>query len=192
MSPTKSMLALLFALGSTGALAQDQATQTPVPPKPANSPTYGPVLNPQAAPATTQQGATTGTGAAGETRPQAQEERAGQPPTTGRHNQVDPSARPAAEEGQAGAAPSGCGPAHRQHAAHRRPGAGAIPARGNPAGAIVRPAIDAGDGLHGQHLHRRQRRHLQRRRAGQYRRQQQRPPVHPQRRDDAVSLSRKG
>lgn len=88
MHPIPSMLAMLLALGSASALAQNGATPTPPPSKPVDSPTYGPVLNPQApaSPASPQQ--------AGEARPQAQEERAGQPPTS-KHTEVDPSARPA-------------------------------------------------------------------------------------------------
>ncbi|NNG23826.1 hypothetical protein [Telluria aromaticivorans] len=93
MSPIKSTIAVLFALGSASALAQNQATLTPTPSKPADSATYGPVLNPQATPAP----APTPPAApqpSGEARPQAQEERAGQPPTS-KHLEVDPSARPA-------------------------------------------------------------------------------------------------
>jgi hypothetical protein len=91
MSPIKSMLAVLFALGSAGALAQNQASPTPPPSKPVDSATYGPVLHPQQAPSPVQQ--------AGEANPQAQEERAGQPPTS-KHLEVDPSARPAPEPAQ--------------------------------------------------------------------------------------------
>ncbi|MFC0250822.1 hypothetical protein [Massilia consociata] len=99
MSPRKSVIALLFALGSASALAQSPASPTPVPSKPVDSATFGPVLNPQSGtqpPVTTQQPSPATTQATGEARPQAQEERAGQPPTTpNRHNEVDPSARPA-------------------------------------------------------------------------------------------------
>lgn len=98
MSPIKSMIAVLFALGSAGALAQNQATPQPPTGKPvSDSATYGPVLNPQSTPATTRQPTQNGTQATGESRPQAQEERAGQPPVTGKQNEVDPSARPAPE-----------------------------------------------------------------------------------------------
>ncbi len=100
MSPTKSIIAVLFALGSAGALAQNGAQSPQQPPtgKPvSDSATYGPVLNPQSAPAATGQPAQNGAQAAGEARPQAQEERAGQPPVTGKQNEVDPSARPAPE-----------------------------------------------------------------------------------------------
>lgn len=92
MSPTKSMIALLFALGSSGALAQNTVSPQPPTGKPvSDSASYGPVLNPQTPPATSTQA----TQAAGEARPQAQEERAGQPPVTSKQNEVDPSARPA-------------------------------------------------------------------------------------------------
>ena len=92
MSPVKSMIAVLFALGAAGALAQNQVAPPPPPSKPVDdSATYGPVLGPQPVPATPQQ--------SGEARPQAQEERAGQPPTN-KHNEVDPSARPAPEPAQ--------------------------------------------------------------------------------------------
>ena len=94
MRPIQSMIALLFALGSTGALAQNAAPLPQQPPtgKPvSDSASYGPVLNPQTPPATTSQPAQ----ATGEARPQAQEERAGQPPVTGKQVEVDPSARPA-------------------------------------------------------------------------------------------------
>ena len=65
MSPIKSMIALLFALGSTGALAQNGATAQPPTGKPvSDSASYGPVLNPQAA----QQPAQSSTQAAGEAR----------------------------------------------------------------------------------------------------------------------------
>ena len=86
MSPIKSTLAMLFALGSASVLAQDQATLTPTPSKPAGSATYGPVLGRQPVPAAP--------APAGDARPQAQEERAGQAPA-GKYNEVDPSARPA-------------------------------------------------------------------------------------------------
>jgi hypothetical protein len=99
MSPIKSMIAVLFALGSAGALAQNAALPQPPTGKPvSDSATYGPVLDPQAPPATTQQ-------ASGEARPQAQEERAGQPPVTSKQNEVDPSARPAPETTQPQAQP---------------------------------------------------------------------------------------
>ena len=55
MSPTKSMIAVLFALGSAAALAQNGAQQQAQPPtgKPvSDSASYGPVLNPQSSPAT--------------------------------------------------------------------------------------------------------------------------------------------
>ena len=98
MSPIKSMIALLFALGSAGALAQNQATPQPPTGKPvSDSATYGPVLNPPSTPATAGQPTQNGTQTTGEGRPQAQEERAGQPPVTGKQNEVDPSARPAPE-----------------------------------------------------------------------------------------------
>ncbi|MFN3789940.1 hypothetical protein [Massilia sp.] len=102
MSPIQSMIALLFALGSAGALAQNVAAQQPPTGKPVDdSASYGPVLNPQQpTPATTQQPTPASTQAAGEARPQAQEERAGQPPVTGKQNEVDPSARPAPGTGQ--------------------------------------------------------------------------------------------
>ena len=97
MSPIQSMIAVLFALGSATALAQNAATPQPPTGKPVDdSATYGPVLNPQGpTPATTRQPTPASTQAAGEARPQAQEERAGQPPVTGKPNEVDPSARPA-------------------------------------------------------------------------------------------------
>jgi hypothetical protein len=84
------MIAVLFALASASALAQNQVSPTPPPSKPVDSATYGPVLDPPAPPATPQQG---------DARPQAQEERAGQPPTS-KHTEVDPSARPAPESVQ--------------------------------------------------------------------------------------------
>ncbi len=106
MSPTKSMIALLFALGSASALAQNAAGQQPPTGKPvSDSASYGPVLNPQSPPATTQQPSPATTQAAGEARPQAQEERAGQLPVTGKQNEVDPSARPAPETVQPQATP---------------------------------------------------------------------------------------
>jgi hypothetical protein len=88
MRPIQSLMTLVLTLASGAALAQSAPApaMTPTPPKPADSATYGPVLHPQGAPVTTQQ--------AGEARPQAQEERAGQLPHS-RHNEVDPSARPA-------------------------------------------------------------------------------------------------
>lgn len=92
MSPIKSTIAMLFALGSASVLAQNQATLTPTPSKPADSATYGPVLDPQAVPPAP--AAPAAAVPAGEARPQAQEERAGQPPAS-KHNEVDPSARPA-------------------------------------------------------------------------------------------------
>lgn len=99
MSPIKSMIALLFALGSAGALAQNAAQPQQQPPtgKPvSDSATFGPVLNPQApTPATTERPTPASTLPAGEARPQAQEERAGQAPVTSKQNEVDPSARPA-------------------------------------------------------------------------------------------------
>lgn len=97
MRPIQSMIAVLFALGSATALAQNQAPAQPPTGKPVDdSATYGPVLNPQQpTPATTQQPTPASTQAAGEARPQAQEERAGQPPVTSKQNEVDPSARPA-------------------------------------------------------------------------------------------------
>lgn len=104
MSPIKSMIAVLFALGSAGALAQNGAQpQQPPTGKPVDdSATYSPVLNPQTPPATTEQPTTASTPqAAGESRPQAQEERAGQPPLTSKQNEADPSARPAPEATQA-------------------------------------------------------------------------------------------
>jgi len=95
MSPSKSMIALLFALGSAGALAQNQATPQPPASKPVDdSASYGPVLNPPTPSATTVQPTTSSTQAAGEARPQAQEERAGMPPAS-KPTEVDPSARPA-------------------------------------------------------------------------------------------------
>lgn len=97
MSPIQSLITVLFALGSAGALAQDQAapvppTSTPV----AGGASYGPVLDQRPpARATTERPARAGTRAIGETRPQAQEERAGEAPLTGWEAEVDPSARPA-------------------------------------------------------------------------------------------------
>lgn len=99
MRPIQSMLAVLFALGSTAALAQNQAPSQPPTGKPVDdSATYGPVLNPQ-------QPSQAGTQATGEARPQAQEERAGQPPVTSKQNEVDPSARPAPTPAQPQAQP---------------------------------------------------------------------------------------
>ena len=96
MSPIKSMIALVFALGSSCALAQNGAAPQPPTGKPvSDSASYGPVLNPPTPPATTAQPTQSSTQAAGEARPQAQEERAGQPPVTSKQNEVDPSARPA-------------------------------------------------------------------------------------------------
>lgn len=102
MRPIQSMIAVLFALGSATALAQNQVPAQPPTGKPVDdSATYGPVLNPQQpTPATTQQPTPASTQAAGEARPQAQEERAGQPPLTSKQNEVDPSARPAPGTGQ--------------------------------------------------------------------------------------------
>lgn len=102
MSPIQSMIAVLFALGSAGALAQNQVPAQPPTGKPVDdSASYGPVLNPrQPTPATTQQPTPASTQAAGENRPQAQEERSGQPPVTSKQNEVDPSARPAPGSGQ--------------------------------------------------------------------------------------------
>lgn len=98
MSPIKSTIAVLFALGSASALAQDQPTLTPTPSKPVGSATYGPVLNPQAAPRPAP-APPAAPQPSGEARPQAQEERAGQPPTS-KHLEVDPSARPAPHAAQ--------------------------------------------------------------------------------------------
>lgn len=116
MSPIQSMIALLFALGSAGALAQNQAVPQPPTGKPVDdSATYGPVLNPQQpTPATTQQPTPASTQAAGEGRPQAQEERAGQPPVTSKQNEVDPSARPAPGTGQPPASTQPQAPAQPQ------------------------------------------------------------------------------
>lgn len=103
MSLIQSMIAMLFALGSAGALAQNggQQQQPPTGKPVDDSATYGPVLNPQTPPATTRQPTTASTPqAAGESRPQAQEERAGQAPLTSKQNEVDPSARPAPEATQ--------------------------------------------------------------------------------------------
>jgi hypothetical protein len=92
------MIAVLFALGSAGALAQNGAAPQPPTGKPVNdSASYGPVLNPQAPPATSGQPTRNGAQASGEARPQAQEERAGMPPVTGKPIDADPSARPAPE-----------------------------------------------------------------------------------------------
>lgn len=101
MSPTKSLIAVLFALGSAAALAQQQA-QPPTGKPVSDSASYGPVLNPQSSPAVP---APPAAQAAGEGRPQAQEERAGQPPVTSKQNEVDPSARPAPETVQPQAPP---------------------------------------------------------------------------------------
>lgn len=88
MRPIPSLIAVLLAFGSAGALAQNTAAPQPPTGKPvSDSASYGPVLNPQDSPATRQR--------AGEARPQAQEERAGQPPVTGKQDEADPSARPA-------------------------------------------------------------------------------------------------
>lgn len=121
MSPIKSLIAVLFALGSAGALAQDQAAPAATPPTPTPTPTptpvlggasYGPVLDPRPPTrATTERPTRASTRAIGErpteasterparvigeTRPQAQEERAGEAPLTGWEPEVDPSARPA-------------------------------------------------------------------------------------------------
>ncbi|QOY95776.1 hypothetical protein IM543_08050 [Massilia sp. UMI-21] len=99
MSPIKSMIAVLFALGSAGALAQNAAPAMPPPPtgKPVDdSAAYGPVLDPQSMPATTERPSRAGSAPmAGSARPQAQEERAGQEPITGKPGAADPSARPA-------------------------------------------------------------------------------------------------
>lgn len=96
MSPIQSLIAVLFALGSAGALAQNGASSQPPTGKPvSDSASYGPVLNPQTAPATAGQPARDATQAAGEARPQAQEERAGLAPATGKPIEADPSARPA-------------------------------------------------------------------------------------------------
>ena len=98
MRPTQSTIAVLFALGCASALAQNQPALTPTPSKPVDSATYGPVLNPQSTPAPTPTPPATPQ-PAGEARPQAQEERAGQPPTS-KHQEVDPSARPAPQDVQ--------------------------------------------------------------------------------------------
>lgn len=93
MSLIKSTIAVLLALGSASALAQNQPALTPTPSKPVDSATYGPVLDPQAA-ARPAPAAPASPQPAGEARPQAQEERAGQPPAS-KPLEVDPSARPA-------------------------------------------------------------------------------------------------
>jgi len=88
MRPIPSLIAVLLAFGSADALAQNTAAPQPPTGKPVpDSASYGPVLNPQDSPAMRQR--------AGEARPQAQEERAGQPPVTGSQDEADPSARPA-------------------------------------------------------------------------------------------------
>lgn len=116
MSPIQSMIAVLFALGSAAALAQNGAAPQPPTGKPVDdSATYGPVLNPQQpTPATTRQPTPASTQAAGEARPQAQEERAGQPPVTSKQNEVDPSARPAPGSGQPPASTQPQAPAQPQ------------------------------------------------------------------------------
>ena len=102
MRPIQSVIAVLFALGSAAALAQNQVPAQPPTGKPVDdSASYGPVLNPQQPTApTTREPTPASTQAAGEARPQAQEERAGQPPVTSKQNDVDPSARPAPGSGQ--------------------------------------------------------------------------------------------
>ncbi len=100
MRPIHSMIALLFALNAAGALAQTQISPRPPASKPVDdSASYGPVLNPQTPPATTAQPTTSSTQATGEARPQAQEERAGQPPSS-KPAESDPSARPAPQSTQ--------------------------------------------------------------------------------------------
>ncbi len=100
MRPIHSMIAVLFAVASASTLAQNQATPQPPASKPVDdSASYGPVLNPPTPPATTAQPTTSSTQATGEARPQAQEERAGQPPT-GKPADADPSARPAPQNTQ--------------------------------------------------------------------------------------------
>lgn len=75
MRPIQSLIAVLFALGSAGALAQDQAAPT-APAPVLDGPSYGPVLDPRPATrATTERPTRASTRAIGETRPQAQEER---------------------------------------------------------------------------------------------------------------------
>ena len=98
MSPVKSSVAMLFALACTSAPAQNQPSLTPTPSKPADSATYGPVLDPQAA-SRPSPSAQASPQPAGEARPQAQEERAGQPPAS-KPLEVDPSARPAPQAAQ--------------------------------------------------------------------------------------------
>ncbi len=94
MRPIHSMIAVLFAVGTASALAQTQASPKPPASKPVDdSASYGPVLNPQAPPATSS------IQAGGEASPQAQEERAGQPPTS-KPIESDPSARPAPQSTQ--------------------------------------------------------------------------------------------
>ena len=84
MRPISSILAALLVIGSTSALAQNQLP----PSKPVDdSASYGPVLAPPTPPA------------GGEARPQAQEERAGQPPAS-KPVDADPSARPAPQSTQ--------------------------------------------------------------------------------------------
>jgi len=96
MSPIQSLIAVLFTLASSSALAQNATAPQPPTGKPVNdSATFGPVLHPEA-PAATAPPTQATTQAAGEARPQAQEERAGSPPVTGKQNEVDPSARPGA------------------------------------------------------------------------------------------------
>jgi len=100
MRPIPSMIAALLVLGSASALAQNQAPRQPPASKPVDdSASYGPVLNPQTPPATTAQPTTSSTQAIGEARPQAQEERAGQPPAS-KPADADPSARPAPQSTQ--------------------------------------------------------------------------------------------
>jgi hypothetical protein len=73
------------------------------------------VLGPQPpTPATTERPTPASTLPAGEARPQAQEERAGQPPVTGKQNEVDPSARPAPGSGQPPASAQPQAPAQPQ------------------------------------------------------------------------------
>jgi len=89
MRPIHSMIAMLLVAGAASALAQNQVSPPPPASKPVDdSASYGPVLNPQAPPATS------GKQANGEANPQAQEERAGQPPAS-KPIESDPSARPA-------------------------------------------------------------------------------------------------
>lgn len=97
MKPIQSMIAVLFALGSASALAQNAATPQPTTGKPvSDSASYGPVLGPQSpTPATTERPTSASTLPAGEAGPMAQEERAGKTPVTNQQDVVDPSARPA-------------------------------------------------------------------------------------------------